>query len=152
MAHEKNLRFTVMETSVHVRSDPNLLRRLIQNLVSNAIKYTRGGRVLIGVRHAGDHVRPGRRHRHRHPSTKFQTVFKEFARLDEGARTATGLGLGLSIVDRIARVLNHPVRLDLAAWTWHGLPSGDSAGLAPASGRPANRRRSRAPRILARRV
>lgn len=45
------------------------------------------------------------------PSSKFRTIFKEFARLEEGARTASGLGLGLSIVDRISRVLNHPVGL-----------------------------------------
>jgi signal transduction histidine kinase len=50
VARENNLRFTVMPTSVYVRTDPNLLRRLVQNLVSNAIKYTREGRVLVGVR------------------------------------------------------------------------------------------------------
>ncbi len=113
IAHEKKLRFCVVETSLHVRSDPNLLRRLIQNLVSNAIKYTRDGHVLIGVRRRGTFAQVqvvdtgiGI------PSAKFRTVFKEFARLDEGMRTAAGLGLGLSIVDRIARVLDHPVRLD----------------------------------------
>jgi Na+/proline symporter/signal transduction histidine kinase len=106
VAREKNLRFTVIPTGAFIRTDPNLLRRLIQNLVSNAIKYTREGRVLIGVRRRGDtavlqvfDTGIGI------PSTKFRTVFKEFARLDEGARTASGLGLGLSIVDRIARVL-----------------------------------------------
>ncbi len=119
VARENNLRFTVMPTSVYVRSDPNLLRRLIQNLVSNAIKYTRHGRVLVGVRRAGDKVSI-------HvldtgigiPSTKFRTVFREFARLEEGARTASGLGLGLSIVDRIARVLNHSV--DIASQAGKG--------------------------------
>jgi CheY-like chemotaxis protein len=45
------------------------------------------------------------------PQSKFTTVFQEFVRLDEGARAASGLGLGLSIVDRIARVLEHPVEL-----------------------------------------
>jgi len=110
VARERNLKFTVMPTSVYVRSDPNLLRRLIQNLVSNAIKYTREGRVLVGVRRRGDKViiqvidtGIGI------PTSKFRTVFREFARLEEGARTASGLGLGLSIVDRIARVLKHPV-------------------------------------------
>jgi Na+/proline symporter/signal transduction histidine kinase len=119
VAREKNLKFTVMPTSVHVRSDPNLLRRLIQNLISNAIKYTREGRVLVGVRRRGDKVLIqvidtgiGI------PSTKFRTVFREFARLEEGARTASGLGLGLSIVDRIARVLKHSV--DIASVSGKG--------------------------------
>jgi Na+/proline symporter/signal transduction histidine kinase len=112
IAREKNLRFKVMSTSVQVRTDPNLLRRLVQNLASNAIKYTVDGTVLIGVRRRGQHVDIqvvdtgiGI------PSSKFRTVFREFARLDEGMRTASGLGLGLSIVDRIARVLGHPVSL-----------------------------------------
>ena len=119
VAREKNLRFTVMPTSVHVRSDPNLLRRLIQNLVSNAIKYTREGRVLVGVRRRGDKaviqvIDTGIGI----PTTKFRTVFREFARLEEGARTASGLGLGLSIVDRIARVLKHSV--DIASQSGKG--------------------------------
>ncbi|MBP1842084.1 Na+/proline symporter/signal transduction histidine kinase [Rhizobium petrolearium] len=112
MAREKNLQFVVVPTSLRVRSDANLLRRLVQNLVSNAIKYTISGKVLVGARRRGDQVvieildsGIGI------PPSKFRTVFKEFARLDEGARTAGGLGLGLSIVDRISRVLDHPVRL-----------------------------------------
>ena len=112
MARAKNLKFTVAPSSLAIRTDPNLLRRVVQNLVSNAIKYTNAGTVLVGVRRKGGHA---------HiqvldsgigiPASKFRTVFKEFARLDEGARTAPGLGLGLSIVDRISRVLSHPVEL-----------------------------------------
>jgi Na+/proline symporter/signal transduction histidine kinase len=112
IAREKKLKLVVMPTDAKVRSDPNLLRRLVQNLVSNAIKYTLTGKVLIGVRRRGSSVviqvmdsGIGI------PASKFRTVFKEFARLDEGARTASGLGLGLSIVDRIARVLDHSVEL-----------------------------------------
>ncbi|QND15663.1 hybrid sensor histidine kinase/response regulator [Rhizobium leguminosarum bv. trifolii] len=112
IAREKQLKLVIMPTSLRVRSDPNLLRRLVQNLVSNAIKYTISGKVLVGARRRGNQViiqvidsGIGI------PPSKFRTVFKEFARLDEGAKTASGLGLGLSIVDRIARVLNHPVEL-----------------------------------------
>lgn len=112
IAREKNLKFKVLPTSLTVRTDPNLLRRLIQNLVSNAIKYTISGKVLVGARRRGSEVvievvdsGIGI------PSSKFKSVFKEFTRLDEGARTAAGLGLGLSIVDRISRVLSHPVEL-----------------------------------------
>ncbi|MNS89300.1 Sensor protein TorS [compost metagenome] len=61
----------------------------------------RGGEVVIQVTDSGIGI----------PSSKFRTVFKEFARLDEGARTASGLGLGLSIVDRLSRMLHHPVQL-----------------------------------------
>lgn len=119
MARAKNLKLKVVASSLAVRSDPNLLRRLVQNLVSNAIKYTNTGKVLVGVRRQGGHASIqvfdsgiGI------PSSKFRTVFKEFARLDEGARTAPGLGLGLSIVDRISRVLGHPV--DLQSTTGKG--------------------------------
>ncbi|GMB82711.1 PAS domain-containing hybrid sensor histidine kinase/response regulator [Shinella zoogloeoides] len=112
VARAKNLRFTVLPSSLAIRTDPNLLRRVVQNLVSNAIKYTNSGKVLVGVRRKGGHayiqvLDSGIGI----PASKFRTVFKEFARLDEGARTAPGLGLGLSIVDRISRVLSHPVEL-----------------------------------------
>lgn len=112
MAREKDLKFVVMPTSLKVVSDANLLRRLVQNLVSNAIKYTVSGKVIVGARRRGDKViievldsGIGI------PSSKFRTVFKEFARLEDGARTASGLGLGLSIVDRLSRMLSHPVQL-----------------------------------------
>jgi Na+/proline symporter/signal transduction histidine kinase len=147
IARAKNLKLIVMPTSLRVRSDPNLLRRLVQNLVSNAIKYTISGKVLIGARRRGSQVviqvmdsGIGI------PLSKFKTVFKEFARLDEGARTASGLGLGLSIVDRIARVLSHPVELH----STHGKgtdfriamprdvsPPADLAPPAPPADRPA---------------
>ncbi len=112
IAREKGLELRVLPTKLTVRSDPTLLRRLVQNLVSNAIKYTPSGKVLVGARRAGQSaviqvVDSGIGI----PQSKFTTVFQEFVRLDEGARAASGLGLGLSIVDRIARVLEHPVEL-----------------------------------------
>jgi Na+/proline symporter/signal transduction histidine kinase len=110
LAEKKGLRLIFASSSLAVRSDRRLLRRLLQNLISNAIKYTRTGRVLVGVRR--------RRGRLRIeiwdtgigiPSEKQKSVFREFERLDAGAVEAPGLGLGLSIVERMARVLGHSV-------------------------------------------
>lgn len=112
LAAAKNLTLTIVPSSLNVTTDRNLLRRLIQNLVSNAVKYTRSGRILVGVRRRGDLAEvqvidtgigiAG---------DKLNTVFREFTRLDEGMREASGLGLGLSIVDRIARVLRLEIRI-----------------------------------------
>jgi Na+/proline symporter/CheY-like chemotaxis protein len=113
VAAEKGLAFKVVPTSLRVRSDRRLLRRLLQNLVSNAIKYTPSGKVLLGCRRRGDRLVvqtwdtglgiPG---------DKLKLVFREFQRLDKGARVARGLGLGLSIVERIGRVLDHPISVE----------------------------------------
>ncbi len=112
LADEKGLEFVVVPSSIVVESDRNLLRRLIQNLVSNALKYTRSGKVLVGVRRDGDDALIcvcdtgiGI------ASKKAKAVFREFERLSEGARIASGLGLGLSIVDRISRVLNLSIEM-----------------------------------------
>jgi CheY-like chemotaxis protein/anti-sigma regulatory factor (Ser/Thr protein kinase) len=112
LARKKGLSLIVVQTSVHIRTDRNLLQRLIQNLVSNAIKYTRTGGVVVGVRRRGLAVDI------QVADTgigiaqdKSKAVFREFTRLEEGAREAEGLGLGLSIVDRIAKVLKIPLKL-----------------------------------------
>ena len=88
------------------------MRRLLQNLISNALKYTLRGRVLIGCRRVPGAVRievwdTGLGI----PPEHERAVFAEFRRLDQGARVARGLGLGLSIVERLGRVLEHPVGL-----------------------------------------
>jgi signal transduction histidine kinase len=112
IAQAKGLELQFVPSSVTVGSDRRLLRRVLQNLVSNAIKYTPKGRVLVGVRRRGDHLRievldtgVGI------PKSKQHDIFLEFHRLDRGARIARGLGLGLSIVERIARVLGHKVEV-----------------------------------------
>jgi Na+/proline symporter/signal transduction histidine kinase len=112
LAREKRLDLQFMPCSRTVRSDRRLLRRLLQNLVSNAIKYTPKGRVLVGCRLRGGKLRidvydTGLGI----PASKKKVIFQEFHRLDEGAKVARGLGLGLSIVERIGRVLDHRINL-----------------------------------------
>jgi signal transduction histidine kinase/CheY-like chemotaxis protein len=113
LATGKGLGLTFMPCSLVVRSDRRLLRRLIQNLVSNAIKYTPSGSVLVGCRRRGNDVRidvydtgVGI------PQSKWRDIFVEFHRLDQGAKIARGLGLGLSIVERVARVLDCKIELE----------------------------------------
>jgi len=112
------------------------MRRLAQNFVSNAIKYTMRGGVVVGCRRAGAKLRievwdSGLGV----PQDKQRAIFDEFLRLDQGARAARGLGLGLSIVQRLGKVLNH--RIDVRSRPGRGsvfsveAPIG-SRGAAPA--------------------
>jgi signal transduction histidine kinase len=112
LAREKRLDLRVVTSSLWVASDRRLLRRLLQNLLSNAIKYTTSGRVLLGVRRRGGKLSievhdtgPGI------PSSKRSVIFREFQRLEETAQSVRGLGLGLAIVERIGKVLDHPIEL-----------------------------------------
>ena len=112
MAREKGLELRVFPSTLWVRSDRRLLRRVLQNLVSNGIKYTRTGGVLLGARACGDTIvvqvldtGPGI------PEDKRTVVFKEFQRLEGPGSNVRGLGLGLSIVERICRILEHPIEL-----------------------------------------
>src|SRR5713226_1744232 len=110
LAQEKGLKLEFVPCSLAAQSDRRLLRRLLQNLVSNAIKYTPKGRVLVGCRRGRGRLRV-----EVHdtglgiPASKKRAIFQEFHRLDQGAKVARGLGLGLSIVERIARVLDHKI-------------------------------------------
>ncbi|MBE1283549.1 MAG: hybrid sensor histidine kinase/response regulator [Rhodobacteraceae bacterium] len=113
LAAQKGLKFKVVPTSAVVRSDATFLRRILQNLLSNAIRYTPRGRVLIGARRLGGALRvevwdtgPGI------PEDHQEDVFAEFHRLDALASPSEGMGLGLAIVDRACRLLNHPLHLD----------------------------------------
>ena len=112
-ARQKSLELIIVPCSLSVRSDPHLLGRLVQNLVSNAIKYTPSGRVLVGCRRkngkllfsvfdTGVGI----------PLADRERAFNEFQRLESGARAAPGLGLGLSIVQRIVRVLGGQIRME----------------------------------------
>ena len=113
LARSKGLDLRFVSSRLAIRTDRRLMRRLLQNLVSNALKYTLKGRVLVGCRRAGGALRievwdTGLGI----PTDQQEAVFQEFQRLDQGARVARGLGLGLSIVQRLGRVLDHPIGLN----------------------------------------
>jgi Na+/proline symporter/signal transduction histidine kinase/CheY-like chemotaxis protein len=111
-ARERGIALRFVASSAWIRSDSALLRRLLRNLVSNAIKYTPKGKVLVGCRRRGNSVCV-----EVHDTgigiseADRQSIFSEFKRLDGGLKHAGGLGLGLSIVDRISRVLDHQIDL-----------------------------------------
>ena len=112
LARTKGLDLVFVPTTIAIRTDRRLMRRLLQNLISNALKYTLSGRVLVGCRRTPGAVRievwdTGLGI----PPEHERAVFVEFKRLDQGARVARGLGLGLSIVERLGRVLEHGVGL-----------------------------------------
>jgi signal transduction histidine kinase/CheY-like chemotaxis protein len=113
-ARGKQLRFAVVAGSAWIRSDFILLERILLNLVSNAVRYTTEGGVVVGCRRRGDRLRidvidsgPGI------PEDQRQNVFGEFYRLaaEEQSRHRGGLGLGLSIVERLGELLGHPIEL-----------------------------------------
>jgi signal transduction histidine kinase len=110
---EKGLRLRVMRSNAWVRSDALLLERILLNLVSNAIRYTLRGGIVVGCRRRGETLRievwdsgPGI------PEDQKQNIFREFFQLPTAERDRYGgLGLGLAIVDRLRRLLHHEIEL-----------------------------------------
>ena len=110
IAAERGLRLRFVPTRAWVRSDPQLLRRVLQNFLANALRYTECGSVLLGVRRQGDALRievhdtgPGI------DAEQREMIFEEFRRGDDAP--GQGLGLGLAIARRIAGLLGSGVRL-----------------------------------------
>ncbi|MCP5366148.1 MAG: CHASE domain-containing protein [Hyphomicrobiales bacterium] len=114
LAQRAGLDLRVVPSTLVVRSDPVLVERILMNFLSNAVRYTDRGAVLIGCRRRGGAVRvgvwdtgvgiPGKQRR---------KVFREFHRVETpGRRSDEGLGLGLAIVERLARLLGHPVHVE----------------------------------------
>ena len=112
-AQAQRLELHVVPCSLHVHSDPNFLEQMVRNLLSNALKYTKRGKVLLGCR---------RRHGMISieiwdtgigiPDDELQAIFQEYHQLDNDARERTrGLGLGLSIVQRIVKLLDHRIHV-----------------------------------------
>ncbi len=114
LAAERGLRFKARGTTCWALSDPALLRRIVQNFLANAVRYTRRGRILLGCRRAAGGIRievhdtgPGV------PPALHQAIFEEFRRGEGPERPAAGggLGLGLAIARRTAGLLGHPIGL-----------------------------------------
>ncbi|MEX1670921.1 NahK/ErcS family hybrid sensor histidine kinase/response regulator [Zhongshania guokunii] len=114
IAEQNGLAMRYRPSDVWVYSDRQLLRRVVQNFLANALRYTRSGGVLLGCRRRGDNIviqvwdtGPGISERDQ------QRVFDEFERAPSAAHNDSekGLGLGLSIVQRISGLLGHAVTL-----------------------------------------
>src|ERR1700761_7421590 len=112
IAAKRNLAFRIVPSACFVQSDPLMLRRILQNLLVNALRYTQHGTVLMGCRIRGETVcievhdtGPGISESQREP------IFVEFRRGETSAGDTAGTGLGLSIVRRFAGVLGHDIRL-----------------------------------------
>jgi two-component system, chemotaxis family, CheB/CheR fusion protein len=112
-AQAQNLALRVVRCGLSIYSDPRLLEQIIRNLLSNALKYTTRGKVLLGCRRRKDVLSieiwdtgVGI------PNEELQTIFDEYHQLDNAAHERSrGLGLGLSIVQRLADLLGHRVRV-----------------------------------------
>jgi Na+/proline symporter/signal transduction histidine kinase len=119
LAAEHGMDFRLRGSRLRVDSDIKLLRRILQNFLTNAFRYAKG-RVLLGVRRQGQHLRlevwdrgPGI------PEDKRKVIFEEFKRLDSHqTRAEKGLGLGLAIADGLCRVLGH--QLEVRSWPGKG--------------------------------
>lgn len=109
----RDLRFKVASRAATIVTDPVLLERMLRNLLHNAVRYTEQGGILIGARRRGDRlvfqvVDTGLGI----PADQQEKVFEDFYQIGNASRDRTrGLGLGLSVVARMARLLDHPVTL-----------------------------------------
>ena len=107
VAASRGLELRAVPTTVITDTDPVLLKRILRNLLDNAVKYTAGGRILLGCRRTGKEVRiqvwdtgAGI------PADKLEAIFGEFYQIDNPNRDRSrGIGMGLSIVERLAAAL-----------------------------------------------
>ncbi len=122
------------DASLYTTSDPQLLYRMVQNLLANAVRYTSSGGVLISsrllrgsgkIRIAIYDTGPGI------PESELQDIFREFHQLDTTPDNSTGLGLGLTIVERLAQLLGHSIGvrsvLGQGSCFWIDLPVADAS-------------------------
>lgn len=135
-AESKGLDLRVVRSAAIVRSDPALLRRMLRNLLQNAIRYTRQGRVLVGCRRFRGTLRievwdtgTGI------PREQLGTIFEDLRQLGNPERNrAQGIGLGLSVVQRMARLLGHEV--SVRSWPNRGSGFAIAVPMAAAGAEP----------------
>ena len=112
VAQQKQLSIDYVETTAWVHSDRRLLNRIIQNLISNAVRYTESGRILVGVRRRNENkieiciLDTGRGI----ADDQKRLIFDEFKQLDNKGNNE-GIGLGLTIVEKMSQLLNHDVKV-----------------------------------------
>ena len=112
-AQSAGLALNVMPCRLSIRSDPRLLEQMVRNLLSNALKYTQRGRVLVGCRRRQGKLRieiwdTGLGI----PTSELEAIFEEYHQVDNPARQRSrGLGLGLSIVKSLGDLLGHQIRV-----------------------------------------
>lgn len=143
-AEERNLALKIVPSNAVAYSDPVLIEEILRNFISNAIRYTDNGKVLVGCRRRGNCLRLevwdtgiGI------PETHREKIFEEFYQIGNAGRDRTkGLGLGLAIVKRLADLLNHGI--ELRSLPGRGsvfalsMPLGDAAASAHAGPAPAH--------------
>ncbi|MEI6858279.1 MAG: NahK/ErcS family hybrid sensor histidine kinase/response regulator [Shewanella sp.] len=113
MAQDYQIKFSIVPSTAVINSDLSLLRRILQNFLTNAYRYAKGNRVLLGCRHRGEHLEIqvldtgcGI------DESEMPEIFKEFKRLGNStSKKISGLGLGLAIADRISRLLEHDIKV-----------------------------------------
>ncbi len=108
LAEQKQLRFRTHFSEWQVQTDGTYLRRILQNILSNAIKYTPSGQVLLFLSQRGSRCCC----RYGIPDLAWQNmqlkrIFDDFYRVDSTARGQQGVGLGLAVVQRMTRLLGH---------------------------------------------
>ena len=113
-ASQKNIELRFVRSNAYIYSDPLLLERILRNIISNAIRYTEEGKILIGCRRHNETLRiqvcdtgAGI------SKADLKEIFKEYSRISSTAsKSKEGIGLGLSIVKRISDLLEHPLHVD----------------------------------------
>ncbi|NUW68902.1 PAS domain-containing hybrid sensor histidine kinase/response regulator [Vibrio coralliilyticus] len=118
LAKQQGIEFEMVPSQLIVQSDPKLLRRVVQNFLTNAFRYNPKGKVVLGVRRVGQQARievwdngTGI------DEDKQQEIFEEFTRGSQ-VRSDQGLGLGLAISKGIAHVLGH--QISMRSWPGKG--------------------------------